>query len=109
MANRKAIYSREETRHYNYNIRREDSRTHFDMKLDFLDGERLGDLDYYIDDAKTRRKVRRILEKRAAQRYWADKDYRGRSATRRIKRDVHAELKYIFGTMPEAFPSRWAA
>lgn len=109
MAKRHAIYSREDTRHYNYCIRREDSREHFDMKLHFLDGEKLGDLDFYIDDAQTKRKVRRILEKRAAQRYWADKEYRGHAHTRRIKRDVHAELKYIFGTMPAAFPSRWAA
>ena len=39
-------------------------------RLNFKDGVALGDVDIFIDGGKTRKKVRRIVEKRVCQGYW---------------------------------------
>lgn len=38
------------------------------VPLSFINGRRIGDLSYYEEDRGTRRKVRRIVEKRVCQR-----------------------------------------
>ena len=60
-------------------------------RLSFLDGARLGDLSMGIEDNATRRKVRRIMEKMVAQRFYSYAEFyrlegnRARYETRHIR------------------------
>ena len=50
-------------------IRRQ-SRSLSEERLCFRNGERMGDILIGIENGKTHRKVRRIIEKRVCQDYW---------------------------------------
>ena len=77
-----------------------------DERLDFLGGERLGDLSIGIENNATCRKVRRILEKRVAQKIWRnarDSKRKGNGARYETRHHVSNHFRNIFGTVPKGF------
>ena len=91
-------------RHCEKNHIKNQSRRISAEKLNFKDGIALGDVDIFIDGGKTRKMIRRIVEKRVAQEYWKTADVRennyGRYSTRR---HVSNQLKNIYGRFPQGF------
>lgn len=87
------------------NIRRQ-SQALAEERLFFMNGKRLGDLDIAIESGATRRKVRRIMEKRVSQRYWKNVGMKNcktnfdRHATRRY---LSNQLRNIYGCVPAGF------
>lgn len=84
-------------------IRRQ-SRALANEQLDFLDGTALGDVDIFIESGETRRKVRRIIEKRVCQGLHR----KGRPTTSNYSRytgkhRVTNHLKNIYGKVPTGF------
>ena len=81
-----------------------------DERLAFLDGQRLGDLSMGIEDNATKRKVRRIMEKKIAQKYYKNA-FEGILAGNRARYDTRHmltnQMKNIFGFVPEGY--RFAA
>lgn len=85
-----------------YNRRRTHSlsRSIAEEKLSFKDGVELGSLSIGIEDGETKRKVRRIVEKRVCKEYWKTKknsailDNKHRAAT---KKSVSNVTRKIFG------------
>ena len=72
--------------------------------LDFLGGERLGDLSIGFESNSTRRKVRRIMEKRICQDYWRTHDGTGGNGDRqRMRSHLTNHMKNIYGCVPEGF------
>ena len=75
-------------------------------RLDFLGGERLGDLDLLGEDPDVCRKVRRILEKRVSQRFWKNASA-GKRAGNRARFETRHQLsnhyRNIFGAVPEEY------
>jgi len=72
--------------------------------LSFLDGKALGDVDIFIESGETRRKVRRIIEKRVCQ----DMHRKGRKEDSNYsryhgKRRVSNQFKNIYGAVPAGF------
>lgn len=73
------------------------------VKLSFKGGQRLGDLSLGIEDNATKRKVRRIVEKRVCQDYYKAHPRVKCSARHAIKRNSSNTLKNIYGVVPEGF------
>ena len=72
--------------------------------LDFLDGKALGEVDIFVESGETRRKVRRIIEKRVCQ----EMHRKGRTVTDNYsryhgKRRVSNQFKNIYGGIPGCF------
>ena len=83
-------------------IRRQ-TRALSDERLDFLDGASLGDVDIFIETGDTRRKVRRIVEKRICQDlYRRNKaaSYNDNYGRYNEKHRVANSLKNIYGGFP---------
>ena len=79
-------------------------------RLAFLNGERLGDLSIGIEDNATCRKIRRILEKRVAQKFWRNAfsgKKQGNGARYETRHYVSNHFKNIYGVVPRGF--RYAA
>lgn len=75
-----------------------------DERLSFMDGKRLGDVDIFIEDNATVRKVRRILEKRVCQEYWRTRGRKGGNGDRqRMRQRVSNQFRNIYGAVPEGF------
>jgi len=73
-------------------------------RLSFLDDIELGDVDIFIESGDTRRKVRRIIEKRVAQRmHRKGKCYFDNYTRYNSKRRVANHFKNIFGESPTHF------
>ena len=74
-------------------------------RLNFKDGVALGDVDIFIDGGKTRKKVRRIVEKRVCQGYWkqAGSKYSDNHSRYRTRHHVSNHLKNIYGEVPCGF------
>lgn len=73
-----------------------------DEKLDFLKGRSLGDVDIYWESGETRRKVRRIVEKRVCQDMYARCKHPYSNYNRYTeRRRVSNHMKNIFGRIPE--------
>lgn len=75
-------------------------------RLDFLGGERLGDLSIGIESNATCRKVRRIMEKRVAQEFWsqaAPGKKTGNHPRYAVKRYMSNHFMNIFGVVPKGF------
>ena len=74
-------------------------------RLTFLDGESLGDVDIYSETGDTRRKVRRIVEKRICQDlYRRNKaaSYNDNYGRYNEKHRVSNSLKNIYGGFPSS-------
>lgn len=75
-------------------------------RLSFKDGAELGSLSIFIEDGDTKRKVRRIVEKRVCRQYWRTRknvaimDNKHRAATRKY---VSCVTKKIFGEPIKGF------
>ena len=79
-------------------------------RLSFLEGARLGDLSMGIEDNATRRKVRRIMEKMVAQRFYSNAlsfQMEGNRARYATRHNLKNHMKNIFGFVPEGY--RFAA
>ena len=76
-----------------------------DLRLDFLGGKRLADVDIFIESNATVRKVRRIMEKRICQRYWEKHDgtFNGNRDRQRMRRRLTNHMIDIYGGVPEGF------
>lgn len=75
-----------------------------DIRLDFLNGTRLGDVDIFIESNATVRKVRRIMEKRICQRYWSRHDAsHGNGDRQRMRRRLTNHMIDIYGGVPDGF------
>lgn len=75
-----------------------------DLRLSFLGGTRLGDVDIFIENNATVRKVRRIMEKRICQRYWSRHDATLDNGDRqRMRRRMTNHMIDIYGGVPEGF------
>ena len=77
-----------------------------DERLDFMGGERLGDVPIGIEDNATRRKIRRILEKRVAQHFWrnaATGKKQGNGARYQTRHHLSNHFKNIYGFIPSGF------
>ncbi len=72
-------------------------------RLDFMDGERLGDLSIGIESNATLRKVRRIIEKRVSQDYYKAHSHVKGSARYGIRRHTSNTLRNLYGYVPESF------
>ncbi len=81
------------------------SRSLSQERLAFKNGERLGDIAIGIENGKTLRKVRRIIEKRVCQDYWNNgRTGEGTARDRyRMKRRVSNQLRNIYGYVPTGF------
>lgn len=83
---------------------RKQSRRLYEEKLTFKDGITLGEVDIFIDGGKTRKMVRRIVEKRVAQDYWKRARGCGDNYDRyRTRHHVSNHLKNIYGSVPRGF------
>ena len=77
-----------------------------EQRLEFMDGERLGDVSIGIESNATCRKVRRIIEKRVAQNFWRNASSvkkQGNGARYQTRRYVSNHLKNIYGEVPTGF------
>ena len=73
-------------------------------RLAFLDGTPLGDVDIFIESGATRRKVRRIIEKRVCQDFHVSgRNHITNSVRARQRHRVTNQMKNIFGDVPEGF------
>lgn len=75
-------------------------------RLDFLGGERLGDLSISLESNATFRKVRRIMEKRIAQDFWRNASkskQKGNGARYETRHHVSNHFRNIFGMVPKGF------
>ena len=73
--------------------------------LTFLDGRRLGDVEPADESPATFRKVRRILEKRVSQHYWAtanESKKRGNYARFETRHRLSNQVRNIFGNAAPA-------
>jgi len=73
-----------------------------DERLKFKDGKRLGDLNPSLESGESRRKLRRIMEKRVCKDFWAEKKRIGKSeetnfARHTIKRHIANHWRNIYG------------
>lgn len=72
-------------------------------RLKFRNGEKLSDILISIEGGATRRKVRRIIEKRVCQNYWKN-SHRESAANRfKMKRFISNQMKNIYGRVPIGF------
>ena len=75
-------------------------------RLEFLGGERLGDLSIGIESNATCRKIRRIMEKRVAQEFWSQSfshKQQGNRPRYEMRRHVSNHFRNIFGMVPKGF------
>lgn len=73
-------------------------------RLAFLDGTPLGDVDIFIESGVTRRKVRRLIEKRVCQDFHVSGINHSTNSVRAKERHrVTNQMKNIFGGVPEGF------
>ena len=80
------------------------SRRISEARLSFKDGITLGEVDIFIDGGKTRKMVRRIVEKRVAQDFWRTaKGCRDNYDRYRTRHHVSNHLKNIYGSVPCGF------
>ena len=78
------------------------SRSMAEERLAFLDGTALGDVDIFIESGETRRKVRRIVEKRVCQDLNARWRHSGSNDRRYVeRRRVSNQMRNIYGKVPE--------
>ena len=74
------------------------------VSLNFLDGRSISELSYEDDDGDTRRKVRRIIEKRVCQRIHNETEYFDGNKTRfRERRQSSKQVQRICGRIPYAY------
>ena len=97
MSSKKAFFSKDETRKANYKMRKAHSRSLSDIRLDFMEGGRLGDVDIMIESGQCVRKVKRVLETQIAQRLCRQRNLDGKPTSRFLKNELNRELKDIFG------------
>lgn len=94
------------TKNHNKRKTQSISRVIAEEKINFKDGAELGSLPIAIEDGVTKRKVRRIVEKRVCKEYWKSKknaivvSNKQRSDT---KRYVSCVTKIIFGVTVAGF------
>ncbi|MCQ2146902.1 MAG: hypothetical protein MJZ16_05225 [Bacteroidales bacterium] len=74
-----------------------------DERLSFMDGERLGDVSIRIEDGATKRKIRRIVEKRVSQNYYKAHPHAKCNARFATKRHLANTLKNIYGEVTVGF------
>jgi len=74
-----------------------------DERLSFMDGEKLGDVSIRIEDGATKRKIRRIVEKRVSQNYYKAHPRAKCSAKFATKRHLANTLKNIYGEVTVGF------
>ena len=75
-----------------------------DLRLDFLGGTRLVDVDIFIESNSTVRMVRRIMEKRICQRYWSNNNRKlGNRDRQRMRRRISNHMIDIYGAVPSGF------
>lgn len=74
-------------------------------KLNFKEGVALGDVDIFIDGGKTRKMVRRIVEKRVCQEFWKQSSgaCHDNYSRYRTRHHVSNHLKNIYGDMLDGF------
>ena len=96
-----------EKRYYSENgYIKNQSRTLAHERLEFLDGEKLGNVSIRIEGNATCRKIRRIMEKRIAQSFWSNSRSRkrkGNGARYETRHQVSNHFKNIYGIVPEGF------
>lgn len=96
-----------EKRYYSENgYIKNQSRTLAHERLEFLDGEKLGNVSIRLEDNATCRKIRRIMEKRIAQSFWQNSfrsKHHGNGARYETRHQVANHFKNIFGVVPEGF------
>ena len=91
---------------YNRRMSHSLCRSIAEERLSFKNGVELGTLSIEIEDGETKRKVRRIVEKRVCKEYWKTKknsailDNKHRAAT---KRCISSVTKKIFGEPVRGF------
>lgn len=74
-----------------------------DERLSFMDGEKLGDVSIRIEDGATKRKIRRIVEKRVSQNYYKAHPHAKCNAKYATKRHLANTLKNIYGEVTVGF------
>ncbi len=92
----------------NYNNRKtlSISRSIAEEKLNFKNGTELGFLAISMEDGATKRKVRRIVEKRVCKKYWKNRKNVSSTSNKHrsdTKRYVACVTKKIFGTSIDGF------
>ena len=96
-----------EKRYYSENgYIKNQSRTLAHERLEFLNGEKLGNVSIRIEDNATCRKIRRIMEKRIAQSFWQNpvrSKHKGNGARYETRHQVSNHFKNIYGVVPECF------
>ena len=108
MKNR-AVFSKRDTDKANFKMRKEHSRSLSDIRLDFMEGERLGDVDILIEDRQCVRRVRRVMEKQIAQRLCRQRHLESKPTSRFLKNELNREMKDIFGVGIAETTFRFAA
>ena len=74
------------------------------VSLIFMDGRAIKELSYQGEDGETRRKVRRIIEKRVCQKLHNQMDnFAGNDLRYRERRQSAKQVKRICGRIPYAF------
>ena len=96
MKNR-AVFSKRDTDKANFKMRKEHSKSLSDIRLGFMEGERLGDVDILIENGQCVRKVRRVMEKQIAQRLCRQRNLESKPTSRFLKNELNREMKDIFG------------
>lgn len=81
------------------------TRTISEERLEFLDGKAIGEVDIFIESGETRRKVRRIIEKRVCQDFHRREKVYGSNNYGRYheKHRVSNHMKNIYGESPAGF------
>lgn len=80
-------------------------------KLRFRGGEMLGNLSIAIEDGLTQRKIRRIVEKRVSQGFWANRKRCGtvdNYSRQKMRSNTKNQLKNLYGSSEFGFTSRLA-
>ena len=73
-------------------------------RLSFLGGQRLGDVDIFIECNAAVRKVRRIIEKRICQQYWRTRNGRADNGDRHtMRRHLTNQFKNLYDAVPTGF------
>ena len=81
------------------------SRDLSEERIKFMDNVPLSDISIRIEDGKTVRKIRRIMEKRVCQNYWKSRSGSSRSNFSRssTKHWLTNQFKNIYDYVPEGF------
>lgn len=103
------IYRGGETHKANVKMRKEHGRSLSEMRLNFMEGEKLGDVDIRIEDGQCVRKVRRVMEKQIAQRLCRQRKLEIKPTSRFLKNELNREMYDIFGVGTAETTYRYAA